>query len=150
MQTFSKAILKCGTYHSPDGIVDVTPDRLNHWASGIAKLQSVGYSIPSHFDHGSELDLLTPIPNDELARGVSRSAQATVGRLKEFRVSADGQSAEIMLETLTPRAKEAVAANAIYVSPVIFPQWKDGAGNEFAATASFALGVSVSSMISAD
>lgn len=128
---FSKAILKIGTYHSPDGTVEVTPDRLRHWEQETKRLQTVGYAIPSHFDHANEIELLEPIAMDVLQRGRNRSAQATVGRLKDFKVAPDGQSAEIILETLTDGARDAVASNAVYVSPVIFPEWKDGAGNVY-------------------
>lgn len=128
---FSKAILAVGTYHSPDGTVHVTPERLRHWEREVSKLQQVGYAIPSHFNHANEIDLLSPIPDEELKNKISRSAQATVGKLRSFKVSEDGNSAEILLETLTPSAKEAVGSNAIYVSPVIFPEWKDGAGNQY-------------------
>lgn len=128
---FSKAILKIGKYHSPDGTVEVTPERLRHWEQETKRLQQVGYAIPSHFDHANEIELLEPIAMDVLQRGRNRSAQATVGRLKDFKVAPDGQSAEIILETLTTGARDAVAANAVYVSPVIFPEWKDGAGNVY-------------------
>ena len=124
---FSKAILSVGTYHSPDGTVHVTPERLRHWEKQVSKLQEVGYAIPSHFDHANEIDLLSPIDETTLKNRISRSAQATVGKLKSFRVSEDGNSAEIMLETLTPKAKDVVGSNAVYVSPVIFPEWRDGA-----------------------
>lgn len=128
---FSKSILKVGTYHSPDGTVVVTPERLKHWERETKRLQSVGYAIPSHFDHANDIDLLEPIAMDVLARKQNRSAKATVGKLDSFRVSADGQSAEIVLHTLTSDATESVGKNAVYVSPVIFPEWKDGAGNHF-------------------
>lgn len=129
--TFSKSILKVGTYHSPDGVVKVTPERLRHWARETKRLQSVGYAIPSHFDHSNELEELEPIAMDVLDRKQTRSASRTVGKLSDIRVSKDGQSAEIVLETLTPQATEAVKSNSVYVSPVIFPEWKDGAGNSY-------------------
>lgn len=131
MTHFTKSILKPGTYHSPDGIVEVTPERLRHWEAGVKKLQKAGYAIPSHFDHSNEIDMLEPIAMDVLERRRNRSAEATVGRLKDMKVAPDGQSAEIVLETLTPGAKQSVESNAVYVSPVIFPQWKDGAGNVY-------------------
>ncbi len=130
-ETFSKSILKVGTYHSPDGEVVVTPQRLKHWESQVNRLQAVGYAIPSHFDHSSEIDLLEPIAMDVLARKQNRSAAATVGRLQSFRVTPDGQAAEIVLSTLTPKAKEVIESNAVFVSPVIFPEWTDGAGNTY-------------------
>lgn len=129
--TFTKSILKVGTYHSPDGVVEVTPERLRHWERECAKLQSVGYALPSHFDHSNDIDLLEPIAMDVLERKHNRSAQATVGKLDSFRVAPDGNSAEIVINTLTPDATRVVESNAVYVSPVIFPEWKDGAGNQY-------------------
>ena len=128
---FSKSMLHLGTYHAPQGVVVVTPERLKHWEAETARLQSAGYAIPSHFDHGSTDDLLKPIEMDVLNRGTDRSAQATVGKLRSFKVMPDGNSAEVIVETLTPAAKEAVESNAVFLSPVIYPQWKDGAGNEY-------------------
>lgn len=129
--TFTKSILKVGTYHSPDGTVVVTPERLRHWERETRRLQNAKYAIPSHFDHASELDMLEPIAMDVLKRKQNRSASATVGHLESFKVAPDGKSAEIVLTTLTPTAQEKVASNAVYVSPVIFPEWKDGAGNKY-------------------
>lgn len=128
---FRKAILKVGTYHSPDGVVEVTPERLRHWENETRKLQHAGYAIPMHWNHASEKELLEPVSLDLLQSKQGRGAEATVGKLNSFRVSPDGQTAEITVHTLTPSATEKVAANAVYVSPVIFPQWKDGAGNSY-------------------
>ena len=127
--TFTKSILKVGSYHSPDGVVEVTPSRLKHWEAETKRLQSVGYAIPSHFDHSNEIDLLEPIAMDVLQRQQDRSAKATVGRLESFNVAPDGKSAELTIQTLTPTAREVVENNAVFVSPVIFPEWKDGQGN---------------------
>jgi len=128
---FAKTMLKVGTYHSPDGVVTVTPERLKHWERQVKAIQSVGYAIPSHFDHSNDEELLTPISESELRAKQSRSAKSTVGKLKSFQVSPDGQSAEIVLHTLEPNATRSVASNSIYVSPVVHPEWKDGAGNRY-------------------
>ena len=129
--TFSKSILKVGTYHSPDGVVVVTPARLKHWEREARRLQSAGYALPSHFDHSNEEELLEPIRMDVLKQRRNRSAEKTVGHLERFTVAPDGRSAEIVLHTLTPGATQSVATNSVYVSPVIFPSWKDGAGNHY-------------------
>lgn len=128
---FAKTMLKVGTYHSPDGVVDVTPERLRHWERQVKAIQSVGYAIPSHFDHSNDEELLTPISESELRAKISRSAKHTVGKLKSFRVTPDGQAAEIVLHTLEPDATKSVASNSVYVSPVIHPAWKDGAGTKY-------------------
>ena len=128
---FAKTMLKVGVYHSPDGVVEVTPERLKHWERQVQAIQSVGYAIPSHFDHANDEELLTPISETELRAKQSRSAKNTVGKLKSFKVAPDGRSAEIVLHTLDPKATQSVASNTVYVSPVIHPKWKDGAGNQY-------------------
>ncbi len=128
---FAKTMLKVGTYHSPDGVVEVTPERLRHWERQAKAIQSVGYAIPSHFDHADDEELLTPVAEQELQRKVSRSARNTVAKLKSFTVSPDGQSAQIVLHTLDPIATQRVATNSVYVSPVIHPRWKDGTGRVY-------------------
>jgi len=126
---FAKTMLAVGVYHSPDGVVEVTPERLKHWERQVNAIQSVGYAIPSHFDHSNDEELLEPIKLSELQERKSRSARNTVGKLKSFKVNPDGRSAEIVLHTLEPDATKLVSTNSIYVSPVVHPRWKDGAGN---------------------
>jgi hypothetical protein len=130
-KSFRKAALKVGTYHSPDGIVTVTPERLQHWASQFNAMTEAKQVIPMHWDHGSDLDSLQPIAMDVFERKATRSAANSVGKLAKFEVASDGQSAEIEFVTLTPSATEKVQANAVYVSPVIFPEWKDGSGRTY-------------------
>ncbi len=128
---FAKTMLAVGVYHSPDGVVEVTPERLKHWEKQVQAVQSVGYAIPSHFDHADDEELLTPIKLSELQERKTRSARNTVGKLKSFKVAPDGRSAEIVLHTLDPDATKSVSTNSVYVSPVVHPRWKDGAGNEY-------------------
>lgn len=130
--TFRKSILKVGSYQSPQGAVVVTPQRLKHWESEIQRLQGAGYMIPMHFDHATNPELLEPVAMSALAETkLSRSAAATVGKLQSFRVAPDGQSAEIVVHTMTPSATEKVEANAVFVSPVIYPEWRDGNGQTY-------------------
>lgn len=129
---FRKAILKVGKYHSPDGEVEVTPSRLFHWSRQVARLQANNYAIPMHWDHAATEEHLQPISMDAIDDERRRSAARTVGKLERFEVAPDGQSAEITVRTLTPSATEAVGSNAVFVSPVIFPQWKDGSGQTYA------------------
>jgi len=136
MSFFRKAVLNVGTYHSPDGTVEVTPARLRHWQSQVGKLQKAGYAIPMHWDHAGNdaVDLLEPIKMDTLRQNQSRSAKNTVGKLVSFDVSKNGKSAELTVETLTPEATQKAQSNAVFVSPVLFSEWKDGAGNSYSDT----------------
>ena len=127
-KTFTKSILRAGkTYHGPDAKVTVTPERLRHWAEGVKRLQSAGYEIPMHWDHSAERELLEPIKLDQLKEGRSRSAANTVGVLRSLTVAEDGQSATIHVEPRDEKAREAMEKNRVFVSPVIFPEWTDGA-----------------------
>jgi hypothetical protein len=126
---FRKAVLKTGTYHSPDGRVDVTPERLTHWAKQFARMRDAKQVIPIDWDHASSEAELQPLTMDQYAK--RRSAKNTVGHLYDFQVASDGQRAELTLEVLDDRAKAKAKDNLVYVSPVIFPAWKDGAGNRY-------------------
>lgn len=86
--------------------------------------------VPMHFDHSNNEDELKPVAMD-LFEKKERGAANAVGKMTSFEVSPDGQSAEVGFVTLTPSATEKFDANAIQVSPVLFPSWKDGAGNEY-------------------
>ena len=124
-------MLRVGEYHSPDGAVRVTPGRLKHWAKNFQRLNKARQVVPMHWDHGSDVDSLRPLSQTEFHRNQTRSAKNSVGKLTDFKVSRDGKSAEITFQTLDNQATKKVASNAVYVSPVIFPKWKDGAGNQY-------------------
>lgn len=127
---FTKAVLALGAYQSPDGVINVTPDRLRHWEKEVKRVQSAGYTIPMHWDHAelSDMDSLSPIRMDSQPR----SAANTVGKLLDFQVAPDGKSAELTVETLTKSASEKAEKNAVFVSPVLLKEWKDGAGHSYA------------------
>ena len=133
-KVFRKAVLAVNQYQSGDGAVTVTSDRLKHWEGQFRKLTEAGYAIPMHWNHAAvdDFELLSPITMDSLSRRDTRGAHNTEGRMTDFRVSPDGQSAEITVEVLTPSAQEKVEANSVYVSPVIFPEFRDGHGNSYA------------------
>lgn len=130
MAKFKKAILRAGqTYHSPDGKVTVTPERLSHWASEFSKLTGNGYVVPIDWDHAADLAGASPVKlSDHKKR---RSAKNTVGKLAEFNVAADGQSADVLLDITDPTAQGRAERNEVYVSPVIFDKWADGAKNQY-------------------
>ena len=136
MATFRKASLRVGTYHSPDGKVEVTPDRLRHWQRSVRKIQQRGYAIPMHWDHATtdDMDLLEPIKLTTLQENKDRSAKNTVGLLKDFQLAPDGQSATLVVEARTKGAKERMESNSVFVSPVLFDRWKDGSGEVYSDT----------------
>lgn len=130
MAKFLKTALRAGeTFHSPDRKVPVTKKRLKHWADGFQKLRAAKYLVPADWDHAATLDQLQPVTMSEQDR--RRSAKNTVGHLHEFRLSADGESAELIVEVTDPVAEGRADRNEVFVSPVILDHWKDGHGNEY-------------------
>ena len=124
---FRKAVLKVGKYRSPDGEVEVTTERLRHWANEFQRLKDAKQVVPIDWDHGNSESDLKPVTLDGYRR--RRSAKNTVGKLADFRVT--GDQAELLLDVPDEHAAEKAKSNLVYVSPVIFPSWKDGAGNEY-------------------
>lgn len=120
---FKKAALSTGTRFSPDGKVEITPERLKHWQAEHARMKANGYEVPISWDHADTLEKLSPIKK--------RSAKDTVGFLDKIELAPDGKSVELHLDVTDPRGAEQAEANRVYVSPVILPEWKDGAGNVY-------------------
>lgn len=128
MSRFTKTVLKTGTYHSPDGVVEVTPERLEHWRKQFVAMRKARQVVPVGWDHATEEDSLKPVSLSSYKK--SRSARDTIGRLVDFAVREDG-SAEITLDIRDPKAQQQARLNNVYVSPVIFDSWRDGHGNEY-------------------
>jgi hypothetical protein len=126
MPQFKKRILEVDTYHSPDGEVVVTPERLAHWAATFDTMNE-GAKIPVAWDHSDDPKQASPIAR----KGRKRSAQNNVGELVSFAVTPDGQAADIVLDIPLEADAEKVENNLAEVSPVIFEKWVDGQKNEF-------------------
>ena len=128
MKKFKKAILEAGrTYHSPDGKLVVTPERLKHWATSFRRMSESGIGIPISWDHAEDPDKSKPF---KLPAGGSRKrpAKDTVGYLNAFKVIDGGKRAEITLDVRGQENIDKVDDNLAYVSPVIFEKWSDGDG----------------------
>lgn len=127
---FIKSVLHAGrTYHSPDGEVTPTPARLKHWASEFKRLSDAGYVVPVDWDHADSADKMQPVLMSEHKK--RRSAANTVGKLAKFNVAKDGSHATIEVELTDPKAQGRAERNEVYVSPVIFEKWRDGAKNQY-------------------
>lgn len=124
MAHFRKSILQVGTYHSPDGVVHVTPDRLRHWEKQHQRLRRSNRVVPVDWDHEEHPEKAVPLSREQYDR--RRSAKNTVGELQSIKVSADGQRAEIVLRLEDEQAEQRAKANTVFVSPVIFDEWRDG------------------------
>ncbi len=130
MAKLKKTILRVGTHHSPDGKVEVTTERLKHFARQFKRFKQNDQVVPVSYDHGESADELLPVPLAEFETN-KRSAKNTIGRLHDFRVQRDGQAADIVVEIHDEGARKQAGKNLIGVSPVISPTWTDGAGNEY-------------------
>jgi hypothetical protein len=120
-------MLRVGTYESPDGLVVITPKRLKKWRENFQRMSSTGYRVPMSWDHADNLEDAVPVKMGA-DRSAHRSAKNTAGLVTDFRISQDGNSAELVIDA-EGRAAEQARSNRVFVSPVIFPNWKDGAGN---------------------
>lgn len=132
---FKKAMLAPGEYESPDGTVEITKERLQHWAKQFARMSAAQHVVPADMDHpDDELEAL-PISSDEyttrlLNREKRRGAETTVGRMLDFRYLGD-EGAEVTLAICDPTAESRCDQNVVGLSPYIFDEWKDGDGNVF-------------------
>lgn len=129
MPAFKKAILKVGTYHSPDGEVKVTPARLKHWANTHKTMRGRNLGVPVGWDHSDDPEQTIPISFATVAG--KQSAKNAAGWLKSFDVAKDGQSAEITLDIPGATDAEKLENNVVEVSPIIYPTWKDGQGRTY-------------------
>lgn len=123
-----KALLKVGTYQSPDGTLDVTPQRLRHWESTFRKMQAASLGVPMGWDHSDDPAKTVPVAFST-TKGKKRSAEHSVGWLDEFKVAPDGNAAELTFDIPDEKAAAKAADNVVEVSPIIYPEWRDGKGH---------------------
>ena len=123
-------MLKSRVYHSPDGKLEATPERVKHWSETFKRFTDAGNIVPMHFDHSNIYDELLPVTLSEY-QNKERTAANSVGRMVDIRLHPSGDGAEIVYEVDDPKAIEIVSKNNAQLSPVIFPNWKDGKGNEY-------------------
>ena len=124
-----KSVLSVGTHRSPDGVVNVTPQRLQHFANVFGRMKDKGLTIPVDWDHATDVSKAVPLSMGDYRK--QRSAKNTVGKLDHVALSPDGQSLSITLDVEDKAAAEKAAANTVYISPVIFEKWTDGDGETF-------------------
>lgn len=124
-----KSVLSVGKHHSPDGVVDVTPQRLQHFANVFGRMKDKGLTVPVDWDHATDVKQAQPLSLGDYKK--QRSAKNTVGKLDHVALSPDGNSLSITLDVEDKTAAAKAAANTVYISPVIFDKWTDGDGETF-------------------
>ena len=125
MARFKKTLLGARTYHSPDGVLEVTPARLRHWSDTFARFKQKNLAVPISWGHAADPANSQPI------KSKSRPPQDTVGYLEQFKLAPDGTSAEVLINVPRDEDAQKVKANLAELSPVIFESWKDGDGTEW-------------------
>ena len=128
MAKFKKATLEAGkTYHSPDGELVVTKDRLKHWATTFRRMSDAGIDIPMSWDHDEDPSKSVPVKRPH-GQKRKRPTEDTVGYLDAFRLVDGGKRAELTLDIRGEKNIDNVDKNLSYISPVIFESWPDGDG----------------------
>jgi hypothetical protein len=117
-----KKMLKVGKYRSPDGVVDVTADRLHHWHSVFKKMTAAGHTIPVRFDHATDMDGTVPLSAIDYDKQLG--TKHTVGKLADIRLS--GDKALVVLDLPNQEAYEKAKDNLVGLSPVVMEEWTDG------------------------
>jgi len=130
MPRLTKSMLRVGTYQSPDGTIEVTPERLKHWQSTFREMKAENLGIPSGWDHGSNPAETAPVAFST-SKDKKRSAKNSVGWLDDFKVADDGNSAELTLDLLDDTAADKAEKNLVQRSPIIYPSWRDGKGRDW-------------------
>ncbi len=129
MARFRKAVLRTGTYHSPDGDVPVTRERLRHWQSEFGRMKAAKQVVPVDWDHAEQSNREGLIPLSLADFRKRRSARNTVGHLVDLEVTDEG--AVLTLDVPDDEASGKADKNLVFVSPVISPTWRDGAANNY-------------------
>ena len=105
-----KSVLSVGTHRSPDGVVNVTPQRLQHFANVFGRMKDKGLTVPVDWDHATDVSKAVPLSMGDYRK--QRSAKNTVGKLDHVALSPDGQSLSITLDVEDKAAAEKAAAAA--------------------------------------
>lgn len=115
-----KEILRVGTYHTPEGVVEVTPRRIRHWVLSFRRMREAGLQVPAPWEHQ---DGAKPMSGDDHA---ASRAKNNAGFLKRLWLGKDGS---LWGGVEVPDADaERVKNNVKYVSPELEPEFTDGEG----------------------
>jgi hypothetical protein len=128
MARLSKGILKAKKHVAPNGVVDVTPQRLKHWDDQQRLMLSRNLAPSVHFDHSDKPEDNVPVKLEADGK-IKRGAHNAVGRLAQFQTA--GDHANITLDLPDDLAADKSRKNIVGVSPVIVPMFRDGDGNEY-------------------
>lgn len=122
MAKFKKKVLEPGTYHSPDGVLVITKDRIKHWADSFKEMKNARINVPTPWGHQK---LGASYEDREYLE-----SKFNAGFIEDLNVNDDG---ELIAVLDIPREEDANKVGTIVreVSPQIETKWKDGKGREW-------------------
>lgn len=122
---FRKQIVSTGVYNIPGhGIVEITPDRLQHWANQFSQMQTAGFRVPAPWGH-SEQSLPMSIGDN----GTLPNVQNNAGFWDRLWVENDSLwgTVEVPREEDASKVGTSVQETSIYVRP----QFTDSKSNNW-------------------
>lgn len=121
MAKFKKKVLEEGVYQSPDGVINITKDRIKHWADSFKQMKSAGLKIPIPWGHHSKA-----IPDYDEREFYESKYNG--GYIEDLQSDKDGALIAIID---IPREEDStrIGTSVREVSPQIETAWKDGKGN---------------------
>lgn len=121
MAKFKKKVLEEGVYQSPDGVINITKDRIKHWAESFKKMKTAGLKIPIPWGHHSKA-----IPDYDEREFYESKYNG--GYIEDLQSDKDGALVAIID---IPREEDStrIGTSVKEVSPQIETAWKDGKGN---------------------
>lgn len=121
MPLLVKEIIAPGDYHTDDGIVRATPQRIRHWLKQFKRMKAKGLPIPVPWEHQEGAKPLSH--NDRLAQQATHNAGFWRGAF----IDRDGR---LWGKLDIPNEDDArhIERSVRYVSPEIDDHWVDGDG----------------------
>lgn len=114
-----------GRYASPDGPVDIPATRVKHWSEQFGRMKAAGLKIPVSWGHVSTA--LPNTPDDEQFW----QSKFNAGYVDSVTQGADG-GLEMVVDVPDEADAKRVGKSIRDASPLILPEFKDGAGNQWA------------------
>lgn len=120
MAKFKKKVLEEGRYQSPDGMIDITKDRIKHWAASFQKMKAAGLKIPIPWGHQSKA-------SPDYDEREFYESKYNGGYLEDLQADKNGCLIAIVD---IPKEDDAqrIGTTVREVSPQVETKWKDGRG----------------------
>jgi hypothetical protein len=121
MVLIPKEVLPPGDYHTEDGVLRVTPQRIRHWVEQFKRMKEAGFSVPCPWEHQNGVK-----PVDQASRLANR-VKHNAGWVARFSINDDGM---LMALVEVPADLAGDLRDRVrYVSPEIKDEFVDGDGH---------------------